>query len=156
MWKWIKDKHKNKVQHNINDVTIEVDLETVKNAVRDFAKEAPEGVTTKILVKDDHSIDFGLLKSYLKGVPDKTFYMSKETYEIFEEQDKDIPIYLDSVQYAVDRYVDMYDKLPIIPGDPYYKISYLLLENSGLLHERPTIDLYITDDEYLITHKKPT
>ncbi len=151
MFKWGKNK---KNQENYND-TYNFDIESVKKAVREFADQAPKGVTTRTLVKDDHSIDFDLLKPYLKGIPEQKFYMSKETYEIFEEKDKIIPFYLDMIQFAVDQYVNMYKKIPITPGDPYRKVSYLLLEKSNLIHERPNIDFYITNDEYLITHIKP-
>ncbi|WP_458414396.1 DUF3939 domain-containing protein [Schinkia sp. CFF1] len=152
MWKWGNNKQK---PENANYQIHSCDLESIKKAVRDFALNAPKGVTTKVLVKEDHSIDFDLLKPYLNGIPDKSFYMSKETYEIFEEKDKEIPYFLDLIQNAVDRYVQMYNKVPITQGDPYKKVSYLLLEKNNLIHERPTIDLYITDDEYLITHIKP-
>lgn len=151
MWNWGKNK---KHQENYYS-TYNFDIDTIKKAVREFADHAPKGVTTRTLVKDDHSIDFNLLKPYLKGIPDRNFYMSKETYEIFEEKDKTIPYYLDIIQFAVDQYVNMYKKIPITQGDPYRKVSYLLLEKSNLIHERPNIELYITNDEYLITHKKP-
>ncbi len=151
MWKWGKDKKPQESYYS----TYNFDIEAIKKAVREFADQAPKGVTTRTLVKDDHSIDFNLLKPYLKGIPDRNFYMSKETYEIFEEKDKTIPYYLDIIQFAVDQYVNMYKKIPITQGDPYRKVSYLLLEKSNLIHERPAIDLYITNDEYLITHKKP-
>ncbi|HHY74482.1 MAG TPA: DUF3939 domain-containing protein [Bacillus bacterium] len=152
MWKRIKNKQK---EENHYYQIHKFDLETIKKAVREFASRAPKGVTARILVKDDHTIDFDLLKPYLKGIPDQPFYMSKETYEIFEEEEKEIPYYLDLIQFAVDRYVQMYNKLPITPGDPYLKVNYLLLQKNNLIHERPTIDLYITEDEYLLTHKKP-
>ncbi|WP_017754300.1 DUF3939 domain-containing protein [Calidifontibacillus oryziterrae] len=158
MWKkWTKKKSNQQHIPNSynNDNIIEVDLDTIKAAVRKFAENAPPGVTTKVLVKDDHSIDFNLLKPFLNGIPNKTFYMSKETYEVFEEKDKAIPLYIDKVQQAVDRYVDMYKKLPTIPDDPYQKVSYLMLENNSLLTERPPIDFYITNEEYLVTYKRP-
>ena len=151
MWKW----GKNKNSRETYNTTYTFDIESVKKAVREFADKAPKGVTSRTLVNDDHSIDFNLLKPYLKGIPDKPFYMSKETYEIFEEEDKVIPYYLDMIQFAVDQYVHMHKKIPITQGDPYKKVSYLLLEKSNLIHERPNIDFYITSDEDLITHKKP-
>lgn len=158
MWNWIKG-NKNQNDHsddnNYNKI-IDANLDSVKTAVRNFAYHAPKGVTTRVLVKDDHSIDFDLLKPYLKGIPDKEFFMSKETYEVFEEAEKDIPVYIDIIQQAVDRYVEMNNKVPTIPDDPYRKVSYLMLMNSHLISERPPIDFFITDDEYLITYKKPT
>lgn len=157
MWKWTKNKknHDDHSEDNNYNKIIHVDLDTVKTAVRSFADKAPKGVTTRVLVKDDHSIDFDLLKPYIKGIPDKPFYMSKETYEVFEEDRKDFPVYIDTIQQAVDRYVEMYNKVPTIPDDPYHKVSYIMLQNSLLITERPPIDFFITDDEYLITYKKP-
>lgn len=155
MWKRKKDKSISIKEENLYNEPSHVDLETVKKAVREFADKAPKGITTRVLVKDDQSIDFDLLKPYLKGIPDKRFYMSKETYEIFEEEDKKIPFYLDMIQNAVDRYIEMYHKVPITPGDPYLKVNYLLLKKNNLIHEIPEIELFITEDENLITHKRP-
>ncbi|WP_102347418.1 DUF3939 domain-containing protein [Bacillus sp. Marseille-P3661] len=154
MWPWKKSNNTTDTKNTTPDI-ISTDLNSVKEAIRAFANDAPTGVTTKVLVKHDHTIDFELLVPYLKGLPEKDYYMSKETYEVFEENEKDIPKYLDLVQAAVDAFVNMHQQTPKIPGDPYHKVSYLLLENNGLIHERPPIDFYLTDSENLITHKKP-
>lgn len=157
MWPWNKREKKklNKNENKDDYPIIETSLTEVKRAVREFADQAPKGITTRVLVLDDHSIDFHLLAPYLNGIPNKPFYMSKETYEIFDESEKEMAIYLDKIQHAVDSYINMYNSPPTISGDPHFKVSYIKLENSGLLNERPNIDFYITDQEYLVSHKRP-
>lgn len=138
-----------KTEHPVISVT----LDQVRKAVREYAKELPKGVTRAVLVKKDNSIDFEPLVPYLKGIPDRKFYMSKETYEIFEEHEKEIPKYLDMVQQAVDAYIRYEKMYPVVEGDPNKKISYYHLERKGYLKERPPLDFYLTEEESLITHR---
>lgn len=133
---------------------IPASIDDIKDAVSAFAAQAPKGVYASVLVKEDHSIDFELLKSYLNGIPDKKFYMSQETYEIFEEEKKEIPKHMDLVQQAVDQFVSIKNELPMIEDDPFRKVSYYKLESLNLLKQRPPIEFYITDQENLVTHKK--
>lgn len=133
---------------------IPVTLEQVRKAIFSFSKELPRGVHVRILIKEDHSIDFEQLAPYLRGIPNRPFYMSRETYEVFEENEKHIPAYMDEVQEAVDGFIKNDNELPIIPHDPYNKISYYLLEKKGYLHSRPPIDFYLTDQENMVTHRK--
>jgi hypothetical protein len=153
LWPW--KKRKNKEELTNRDEIIAASIDDIKNAVNEFASQAPKGVQANVLVKEDHSIDFHLLKPYLKGIPNQKFYMSKETYEIFKEEKKDIPKYMDLVQQAVDKFVNAENALPIIDGDPYRKVSYYKLESVSLLKQRPPVDFYITKQENLVSHKKP-
>lgn len=148
-WKRKKDEE---VEEQLPEIP--VTLEQVKKAVFEFSKHLPKGVHVRILIKEDHSIDFEQLAPYLKGIPDRPFYMSRETYEVFEENQKHIPPYMDEVQEAVDAYIKSEKQLPLIPYDPYYKISYYLLEKQGFLSSRPPIDFYLTEEENMVTHYK--
>ncbi|SER85920.1 Protein of unknown function [Gracilibacillus ureilyticus] len=132
-----------------------VSSEEVKNAVRAYSKTLPSNVPLKVLINEDSTINFELLTPFLKAFPDRNYYMSKETYEIFEEEDKHLALAVDKVQKAVDQYVDLKKDLPIIDYDPYRKVSYFKLEQLNLITDRPEIDFYITGEEYLITRKKP-
>jgi hypothetical protein len=133
---------------------IPVTLQQVKQAVYKFSKTLPKGVHVRILIKEDHSIDFEQLAPLLHGIPNRPFYMSRETYEVFEEADKHIPKYMDAVQEAVDLYIKNEKELPIIPHDPYNKISYYLLEKKGCLATRPPMDFYLTGQENMVSHLK--
>ncbi len=50
---------------------IDVTLEDVRKAIREFSENLPKGVFRTILVQDDNSIDFSQLTDILGGVPSK-------------------------------------------------------------------------------------
>jgi Protein of unknown function (DUF3939) len=150
----------NTSQNNKSNVTdewqvIDVTLDEVIKAVRTFSERLPKGVYRTILVNGDYSIDFKQLAPILKGIPSRPFYMSKETYDIFEEKDKDIPPILDTVQKAVDQYVKEQKKYPMLPYDPLRRVNYYLLIQEHYLEKKPDLELYITDYDGLISHEKP-
>ncbi|HAQ07558.1 MAG TPA: hypothetical protein DCR24_08580 [Bacillus bacterium] len=134
---------------------IEVTIEEVRKAIRSFSEQLPKGVYRTILVKDDNSIDFEQLASTLKGIPSRNFYMSKETYDIFEEEDKEIPRVLDKVQKAVDSYVKEHKQYPMLQYDPLNRVNYYQLMQAHCLDFQPEIELYITNYDGLVTHIKP-
>ena len=117
-------------------------------------KQLKDGIHLSIIIKDDLTIDYELLGPYLKAIPKETYYMSKETYEIFPEEKKKLAEEIDMVQRAVDKYMSITKELPVIDGDPYHKVSYFKLEKLNLIAYRPDTTFYITDEEFLITYKK--
>ncbi len=134
---------------------IDASLDDVRQAIRKFTDQLPKGTYRTILVNDDYSIDFSQLASFLDGIPSKKFYMSKETYDIFPENENMIPKIMDKVQKAVDQCVEEHGKYPILPFDPYRKVNYSELIQKHYLDSRPEIDFYITDYDGIITHIKP-
>jgi phage pi2 protein 07 len=143
------------VREEANYPVIDVYIEQVRRAVREFSDNLPKGVYRTILVKEDNSIDFQQLAHILKGIPSKKFYMSKETYDLFEEKDKDIPIEMDIVQKAVDQYVKEHKEAPILRFDPLRRVNYYQLLQEHYLKSEPKIQFYITDLDGLVTHIKP-
>jgi hypothetical protein len=149
---------KDKRQSNPNKPTypiIEVSKEQVRDAIRKYSEALPKGVYRSILVMDDYSIDFEKLTSILKGLPSKPFYMSKETYDIFDESEKEIPAVMDLVQKAVDAYARDHREYPMLPYDPLRRVNYYLLLNERYLNTQPEIEFFITDYDGIITHKSP-
>ncbi|MDR6124699.1 F0F1-type ATP synthase assembly protein I [Bacillus sp. SLBN-46] len=134
---------------------IEVSIDEVRKAVRTFSDNLPKGAYRTILVKEDHSIDFNQLAPILGGVPSKNFYMSKETYDLFEENEKQIPIEMDIVQKAVDQYVKDHKEFPMLKFDPQHRVNYYQLLQDHYLKKAPEIQFYLTDLDGLITHIKP-
>ena len=134
---------------------IETSVEEIKKAVRIYAEQLPKGVYRTILVKEDNSIDAEQLAPILKGIPSRNFYMSKETYDIFSEEEKDLAITIDKVQKAVDLYVKEHKEYPALPYDPLHRVNYYQLMSARCLDIHPEIELYITNYDGLITHKKP-
>ncbi|MBT2691916.1 DUF3939 domain-containing protein [Bacillus sp. ISL-55] len=134
---------------------IETSVEEIKNAVRIYSEQLPKGVYRTILVKEDHSIDVEQIAPILKGIPSRNFYMSKETYDIFEEDEKHLAQTIDKVQKAVDLYVMEHKEYPMLPYDPTKRVNYYQLLKAHCLDTQPEIELYITNYDGLVTHKKP-
>lgn len=134
---------------------IEVSVGDVRKAVRSFSEQLPKGVYRTILLKDDNSIDFEQLAPYLNGIPSQNYYMSRETYDIFSENEKDIAAALDKVQKAVDLYVKEHKQYPVIQFDPLNRVNYFQLLQARCLDEQPEMDLYLTKYDGLVTHIKP-
>jgi hypothetical protein len=133
---------------------IDASLDDVCEAVRKFSEDLPEEMSRTFIVRsEDYSIDFQHLAAYLSGIPSKPFYMSKETFEIFE--DKAIPPIIDKVQKAVYLYNKVNNKYPARLYDPLHRVNYDLLLQDHYLDEKPSIDLYYTDYDGLITAQKP-
>lgn len=151
---WMKNNRKrNKVAGSSPAVQVSVSLEEVKQAVRKYEADMPEGINRKSLLQPDGSLDLRRLSRYLGGVSDQKFYLSRETYEIFEEADREIPYYLDLVQVAVDTYMEETGKLPVLNPNPPYQVDFRLLQTEHYLKEIPPFPLYITDQEMLLTHR---
>lgn len=134
---------------------IDVSVDDVRKAVRSFSGQLPKGVYRTIIVKEDNSIDFELLAPYLHGIPSENFYMSRETYDIFSENEKEIATVLDKVQKAVDLYVKEHKQYPVIQFDPLNRVNYFQLIQARCLDNQPEMDLYLTKYDGLVTHIKP-
>lgn len=134
---------------------IETNVEEIKKAVRIYSEQLPKGVYRTILVKEDNRIDVDQLAPIMKGIPSRNFYMSKETYDIFDEEEKYLALTIDKVQKAVDLYVKEHNEYPMLPYDPLNRVNYYQLLKAHCLHTHPEIELYITNYDGLVTHKKP-
>lgn len=146
---------KRKKAESENIPVINATLDDVRQAIRTFSKQLPKGVYRTILVGDDNRIDFKQLIPILGGIPEKNFYMSKETYDLFEEKDKLIPFEMDIVQKAVDQYVREHHKFPVLEYDPLKRINYFDLCQEAYLKSKPQTTFYLTDLDGMITHIKP-
>jgi F0F1-type ATP synthase assembly protein I len=146
-------------QENLIEVNeypiIDVTLDQVRKAVRQFSDSLPKGVYRTIIVQDDNSIDFNQLASILGGVPSKKYYMSKETYDLFEEKDRKIAVEMDLVQKAVDLYVKERKEFPMLRFDPDRRVNYYQLLQDHYLKSAPETQFYITDIDGLVSHIKP-
>lgn len=145
---------KKKNRPNQEPERIRTTRQDIEQAILQFEKNLPHGVKRTVLVDNDKRIITEKLAPYLGGIPIENYYMSKETYEIFTEEDKLIPYYLDTVQAAVDDYMEEHNKLPIIPDDRDGRVHVDLLVSQYYLKEKPPIPLYITNEEFMITHLK--
>ncbi|WP_433943238.1 DUF3939 domain-containing protein [Paenibacillus sp. SN-8-1] len=143
---------KNK-RSNAHRAAIHVTLEDVRRAVLKYEDEMPAPINRMSLLQSDGTIDLSRLKRYLGGVSDQKFYLSRETYEIFPEEERHIPYYLDLVQVAVDDYVNETGRMPVVEGSREFEVDVHVLMNEHYLNELPTIPLYVTEQEVMLTHR---
>jgi Protein of unknown function (DUF3939)/Putative F0F1-ATPase subunit Ca2+/Mg2+ transporter len=146
---------KNGTVEKIDYPIIEITIDQVRKAVREFSENLPKGVYRTILVEEDNSIDFKQLAHILGGIPYQKYYMSKETYDLFEESEKRIPVEMDIVQKAVDLYVKDKKEYPMLSFDPNRRVNYYQLFQEHYLKSTPEIQFYITNLDGLITHIPP-
>lgn len=133
--------------------TVSVSLDEVRQAVLCFEADMPEGVNRLSLLMPDGSLEMKRLSRYLGGIAHQRFFLSRETYEIFDETDRLIPYYLDMVQPAVDTYMDEQGKLPVLEQSREFQVDYRLLMREHYLKEMPPFPLYVTEQEMLLTHR---
>jgi hypothetical protein len=151
MLSWFKRKHKHIDVRP--QAVVETTLDQMREAVLRFESEMPEGINRIALLKSDGRLDASRLTRYLGGVSDRDYYVSRETFEIFEEKDREIPYYLDLVQAAVDNYMDETGKLPVIDESSQYQVDFSVLLRGHYLKEKPPFPLYVTDQEMMLTHR---
>lgn len=133
----------------------DLSIDDIRKAIHAFSEHKPDHVPLSVLIEDDLTLDYELLSPYLHAIPSQPFYMSKETYELFEEHEYDLAKEIDAVQHAVDLYMKEEQEAPVIEGDPYRRINYYKLKRLGLLQEKPKRDYFLTDEEFMITYKQP-
>ncbi|WP_066186982.1 MULTISPECIES: DUF3939 domain-containing protein [Gracilibacillus] len=148
---WFKKQPKEDTKYPQRDISIK----ELQQAIQQFEQDLPSHIPLRVLINEDRSLDYSLLTPFLKAIPNQPYYMSKETYELFPEEEKHLAVALDQVQRAVDQYILQTNTLPVIDYDPYRKVNFFKLEQLDLIDQRPDIDFYITDLENLITMEKP-
>ncbi|MFR9709257.1 DUF3939 domain-containing protein [Paenibacillus sp. MB22_1] len=153
MLSWFKKRKPKQVKQVTVPTAIKVTLDEVRRAVLRYEADMPEGINRLSLLLPDGSLDMKRLSRYLGGMTDQRFYLSRETYEIFPEEERDIPYYLDMVQVAVDHYVEDQGKLPVLEDSRQLEVDYRLLMREHYLKEMPPFPLYVTDQEMLLTHR---
>lgn len=133
----------------------DISLHELKQGIRQYMNDLPNEVPLSTLINDDLTINYQELAPYLNAIPIQTYYMSKETYDIFDENQHHLAENLDYIQRAVDQYINLTNELPVIHGDPYLKVSYHKLMKRGLITYRPTHEFFIDPKDHLINYKKP-
>lgn len=130
----------------------EITKDELEQAIAKFLEHNTR-VTYTVLVNDDYTVNYNLLKPYLPAIPTNSFLITRETLEVFKntEENKQFVKEIDSVQRAVDRYVVEKETFPTIEGDKDRKISSMKIR--PYLGRELTCDLYISEKHYLVTSK---
>lgn len=115
--------------------------------------EANANVVYTVLVNDDYTVNYDLLKPYLPAFPTNTFIITKETLEVFEntQENLDLVKEIDDVQRAVDQYVTDKEVFPIVEGNENRLICSIKL--GPYLKRKLERNLYVSEKHYLVTSK---
>ncbi len=152
----ILERFKSKGKKALNRLpSVHVTLDELRSAVLRFERDMGNGINRTVLMQEDGSIDLGRLSRYLGGLSDQKFYLSRETFELFDESERHIPYHLDRVQWAVDDYVNENGHLPVLSDSPYLEVDCRKLYQQRYLHEIPDFPVYVTDQEMMVTHREP-
>ncbi|PYZ96931.1 hypothetical protein CR205_14755 [Alteribacter lacisalsi] len=149
---WFKKRKGGNNRNEMKEPEIrEVSIDEMRQAVNAYAKQLNPAISLRTIVKDNNEIDCHLLYEQLKCKPDKPFYMSKETFEIFE--DPDYPRWIDQCQVACDQFYLDTGNEPVAEDDPRRKVSIYKIKD--YLREEPPIDLYLHPQDRMVTHREP-
>ncbi|MGI1805285.1 DUF3939 domain-containing protein [Exiguobacterium sp. TDN 0502] len=129
----------------------DVTLEEVKQATHAFESELPKGTNRTVLLDEEQRIDLKLLESYLKARSTQVFYMSRETFAIMEEADRELIYEMDHVQVAVDQYLHHLKKLPLKAHTKTMQVDCAKLFQEGYLREMPHHSYYLVDDSLIVS-----
>ena len=149
---WIRRKKKKSAPRELE--TMDLSLNDIRKAINDYAEKKSDRVPLSVIINEDLTIDYELLAHFIEGKPRKTFYMSRETYEVFEEENLQLAKDINMMQRAVDAYVQQEKELPIIEDDPYRRVNCYKLERLGLITHRPDREFYITKEEYMVDYER--
>lgn len=115
--------------------------------------ETNANVVYTVLVNDDYTVNYDLLKPYLPAFPTNVFIITKETLEVFENTQENLALVkeIDDVQRAVDQYVTEKEAFPIVEGNENRLICSIKL--GPYLKRTLERDLYVSEKHYLVTSK---
>ena len=115
--------------------------------------EKNANIVYTVLVNDDYTVNYDLLKPYLPAFPTNHFLITKETLEVFEHTEENLNLVkeIDIVQKAVDQYVTEKEMFPIVEGSEDRLICGMKL--GPYLDRILKRDLYISEKHYLVSSK---
>lgn len=130
---------------------VDLTLPELRQAVHEYEQTLPKGVNRTVLLDDSQEIDLIRLKNHLRGKPRQRFYMSKETFHIVMEEDRDIVYEMDQVQRALDLYFEQENKLPLRQFQETPQLDLTRLREGGYLKELPKRPYYVVDETLIVS-----
>jgi len=104
---WQRLTQKEEVPEEEFDLT----LPQLREAIHEYEQTLPKGVNRTVLLDETQEIDLARLKKHLPGKPRQRFYMSKETFHIVPEDERELVYEMDQVQRALDLYFEQEKKI---------------------------------------------
>lgn len=130
---------------------IDITLPQLRQAIHEYEQTLPKGINRTVLLDDEQEIDTERLKHQLSGIPKQRFFMSKETFHIVPETDRDVIYEMDQVQRALDLYMDQEKKLPLRKFQDTLQLDLMRLRETGYLKVLPKRPYFVVDESLIVS-----
>ncbi|MDL5377195.1 DUF3939 domain-containing protein [Exiguobacterium mexicanum] len=144
---WQRMTQKEEVAEEEFDLT----LPQLREAIHEYEQTLPKGLNRTVLLDETQEIDLARLKKHLPGKPRQRFYMSKETFHIVPEDERELVYEMDQVQRALDLYFEQEKKIPFRKFQQTLQLDLTRLREGGYLKVLPKRPYYVVDETLIVS-----
>lgn len=138
-------------KEEVTEQEVDITLPQLREAIHEYEQTLPKGVNRTVLLDETQEIDLARLKKYLPGKPRQRFYMSKETFHIVPETEREVVYEMDQVQRALDLYFEQEKKLPLRKFQQTLQLDLTRLREGGYLKVLPKRPYYVVDETLIVS-----
>lgn len=138
-------------KEEVTEEEIDLTLPQLREAIHEYEQTLPKGVNRTVLLDEAQEIDLARLKKHLPGKPRQRFYMSKETFHIVPEDERELVYEMDQVQRALDLYFEQEKKIPFRKFQQTLQLDLTRLREGGYLKVLPKRPYYVVDETLIVS-----
>lgn len=138
-------------KEEVTEQEVDITLPQLREAIHEYEQTLPKGVNRTVLLDEAQEIDLAPLKKHLPGKPRQRFYMSKETFHIVPETEREVVYEMDQVQRALDLYFEQEKKLPLRKFQQTLQLDLTRLREGGYLKVLPKRPYYVVDETLIVS-----
>ncbi|MFK3987126.1 MULTISPECIES: DUF3939 domain-containing protein [Exiguobacterium] len=138
-------------KEEVTEQEVDITLPQLREAIHEYEQTLPKGVNRTVLLDEAQEIDLARLKKHLPGKPRQRFYMSKETFHIVPETEREVVYEMDQVQRALDLYFEQEKKLPLRKFQQTLQLDLTRLREGGYLKVLPKRPYYVVDETLIVS-----
>lgn len=138
-------------KEEVPEEDIDLTLPQLREAIHEYEQTLPKGVNRTVLLDESQEIDLARLKKHLPGKPRQRFYMSKETFHIVPETEREVVYEMDQVQRALDLYFEQEKKIPLRKFQQTLQLDLTRLREGGYLKVLPKRPYYVVDETLIVS-----
>lgn len=138
-------------KEEVTEQEVDITLPQLREAIHEYEQTLPKGVNRTVLLDETQEIDLARLKKHLPGKPRQRFYMSKETFHIVPETEREVVYEMDQVQRALDLYFEQEKKLPLRKFQQTLQLDLTRLREGGYLKVLPKRPYYVVDETLIVS-----
>ncbi len=138
-------------KEEVAEEEFDLTLPQLREAIHEYEQTLPKGVNRTVLLDETQEIDLARLKKHLPGKPRQRFYMSKETFHIVPEDERELVYEMDQVQRALDLYFEQEKKIPFRKFQQTLQLDLTRLREGGYLKVLPKRPYYVVDETLIVS-----